>query len=120
MDYSLCYKGFPNMVEGYSDANWITDNETVKSTSGYIFLLGGAAILWGSKKQTIISRSSMESKLIALDITCTEAEWIKSLLMDMPLEKKPLPALSIYYYCKAIIDLVNQSHTNRKMNTTYM
>ncbi|CAL8089136.1 unnamed protein product [Prunus armeniaca] len=44
MDYSLCYKGFPNVVEGYSDANWITDNEEVKSTSGYIFLLGGAEI----------------------------------------------------------------------------
>ncbi|BBH07001.1 transposable element gene [Prunus dulcis] len=41
MDYSLCYKGFPNVVEGYSDANWITDNEELKSTSGYIFLLGG-------------------------------------------------------------------------------
>ncbi|BBH06862.1 transposable element gene [Prunus dulcis] len=74
IDYSLCYKGFPNVVEGYSDANWITDNEEVKSTSGYIFLLGGAAISWGSKKQTIISRSTMESELIALDTTCTEAE----------------------------------------------
>ncbi|BBH02980.1 transposable element gene [Prunus dulcis] len=116
IDYSLCYKGFPNVVEGYSDANWITDNEEVKSTSGYIFLLGGAAISWGSKKQTIISRSTMESELIALDTTCTEAEWIKSLLMDMPMVEKPLPALSIHCDCKATIDLVKQSHTNRKMN----
>ncbi|KAI5350367.1 hypothetical protein L3X38_003258 [Prunus dulcis] len=116
IDYSLCYKGFPNVIEGYSDANWITDNEEVKSTSGYIFLLGGAAISWGSKKQTIISRSTMESELIALDTTCTEAEWIKSLLMDMPMVEKPLPALSIHCDCKATIDLVKQSHTNRKMN----
>ncbi|BBN67388.1 hypothetical protein Prudu_63S000500 [Prunus dulcis] len=66
---------------------------------------GGAAISWGSKKQTIISRSTMESELIALDTTCTEAEWIKSLLMDMPLVEKPLPALSIHCDCKATIDL---------------
>ncbi|BBN68596.1 transposable element gene [Prunus dulcis] len=77
IDYSLCYKGFPNVVEGYSDANWITDNEEVKSTSGYIFLLGGAAISWGSKKQTIISRSTMESELIALDTTCTELNGLR-------------------------------------------
>jgi len=109
-------KGFSNVVERYSDANWIIDNEEVKSTSGYIFLLGGATISWGSKKQTIISRSTMESELIALDITCTEAEWIKSLLMDMPLVEKPLHALSIHCDCKATIDLVKQSHTNRKMN----
>ncbi|KAM2709368.1 hypothetical protein EV2_047063 [Malus domestica] len=48
MDYSIHYKGFPYVVEGYSDANWITDSSEVKSTSGYVFLLGGAAISWGS------------------------------------------------------------------------
>ncbi|KAI5350436.1 hypothetical protein L3X38_003327 [Prunus dulcis] len=58
----------------------------------------------------------MEYKLIALDTTCTEAEWIKSLLMDVPLVEKPLPALSIHCDCKATRDLVKQSHTNRKMN----
>ncbi|KAI5322517.1 hypothetical protein L3X38_031589 [Prunus dulcis] len=77
---------------------------------------GGAAISWGSKKQKIISRSTIESELIALDTTCTEAEWIKSLLMDMPMVEKPLPALSIHCDCKTTIDLVKQSHTNRKMN----
>ncbi|CAL2246162.1 unnamed protein product [Prunus armeniaca] len=47
----------------------------------------------------------MESELIASDITCTETEWIKSLLMDMPMVEKPLPALSIHYDYKATIDL---------------
>jgi hypothetical protein len=116
LDYSLCYKGFPNVVEGYSDANWITDNEDVKSTSGYIFLLGGGAISWGSKKQTIITRSTTQSELVALDVTCTEAKWIKSLLMEIPLVEKPLPAISIHCDCNAVIDLLKQSHTNQKMN----
>lgn len=40
LDYSICYKGFPCVVEGYSDANWITDSSDVKSTLGYVFLLG--------------------------------------------------------------------------------
>ena len=74
LDYSLCFSGFRNVVEGYSDANWITNNLDVKSTTGYIFMLGGAAISWDSKKQTVISRSTTESKLIALDTTCIEAE----------------------------------------------
>ena len=68
LDYSLYYKGFPSVVEGFSDANWITDSLDIKSTIGYIFLLGGAAISRGSKKQTIISRSTMEAKLISLEI----------------------------------------------------
>ena len=31
------------MVEGYSDANWISDSQETKSTSGYILTLGGVA-----------------------------------------------------------------------------
>jgi hypothetical protein len=36
-------------------------------TSGYIFTLGGVAISWMSYKQTILTRSTMEEKLVALD-----------------------------------------------------
>ncbi|KAK8951607.1 hypothetical protein KSP39_PZI003606 [Platanthera zijinensis] len=43
-DYSLVYPGFPDVLEGYSDANWVTDSLDVKSMIGYVFLLGGAAI----------------------------------------------------------------------------
>ena len=34
IDYGLCYGGFPNILEGFSDANWIFDSDEVKSTSG--------------------------------------------------------------------------------------
>ena len=115
-DYSLIYKGFPAVIEGYSDAKWITDSLDIKSTTGYIFVLGGAAVSWGSKKQTIISRSTMEAELIALDTTCTEAEWIKNLLAEIPLVSKPMPAISIHCDSKAVIESVRQSHLNKKMN----
>ncbi|CAA7061586.1 unnamed protein product [Microthlaspi erraticum] len=42
MDYGLCYGGFPSVLEGYSDASWITNVEDHTSTSGWVFLLGGA------------------------------------------------------------------------------
>ena len=106
LDYSLYYKGFPSVVEGFSDANWITDSLDIKFTIGYIFLLGEEAISRGSKKQTIISTSTMEAKLIALDTTCTEAEWIKSLLLDIPLLNKPIPAISLHCDNKVVIELV--------------
>ena len=38
------YGQYPPILEGYSDANWIADFEQSKSTSGYVFTLGGAAI----------------------------------------------------------------------------
>ncbi len=43
---------------GYSDADWAGDLDDRKSTSGYLFMLGGAAISWKSKKQTAVALST--------------------------------------------------------------
>jgi len=37
---------------GYSDADWGGDYNDYKSTTGYLFLLGGTAVTWKSKKQS--------------------------------------------------------------------
>jgi len=42
--YALYYSGYPPTVDGYSDASWCSDIGNSKSTSGYVFTLGGAAI----------------------------------------------------------------------------
>ena len=40
---------------GFSDSDWGGDLDDRKSTSGYIFQLGGTAISWRSKKQTCVA-----------------------------------------------------------------
>ncbi|XP_062112497.1 secreted RxLR effector protein 161-like [Humulus lupulus] len=60
-DYGLNYTRDPAVLEGYTDASWISDIHNSKGTSGYVFTLGGAAISWKSLKQTVITRSTMES-----------------------------------------------------------
>ncbi|GKE12584.1 zinc finger, CCHC-type containing protein [Tanacetum coccineum] len=44
MNYGLSYVGFPSVIEGYSDASWITNSEDHTSTTGWVFLLGGGVI----------------------------------------------------------------------------
>ncbi|GKB47299.1 zinc finger, CCHC-type containing protein [Tanacetum coccineum] len=66
-----------------------------KLNSGWVFLLGGGAILWASKKQTCITGSTMESEFAALAAVCKEAEWLKNLLLEMPLWSKPIASISI-------------------------
>jgi hypothetical protein len=46
MYYGVLYSGYPMVLEGYIDASWTTDNDDYKSTSGWIFTLGGGAISW--------------------------------------------------------------------------
>uniref|UniRef100_A0A2N9HGJ4 Uncharacterized protein n=1 Tax=Fagus sylvatica TaxID=28930 RepID=A0A2N9HGJ4_FAGSY len=57
---------YPAVLEGYSDANWVTSVGDNKSTSGWIFTLGG------------------------------EAEWLRNMLYDIELWPQPMSAISIY------------------------
>ena len=92
----LYYINFPLVLEGYTDASWITSASDNKITSGWVFTLGGRAISWASKKQTCISYSTMESEFIALAAVGKKAEWIKNLLLDIKLWPQPIPAISLY------------------------
>ncbi|KAL0283564.1 UNVERIFIED_CONTAM: Retrovirus-related Pol polyprotein from transposon TNT 1-94 [Sesamum radiatum] len=60
------------------DANGSADRDEHKSTSGYAFLLGGAAITWCSKKQPCISLSTMEAEYVACTSAVQEAIWLDS------------------------------------------
>ena len=44
MNYGLYYNGFPSVLEGFSDANQISDSDDMKSTSGYVFTIGGSVV----------------------------------------------------------------------------
>ncbi|CAL8086908.1 unnamed protein product [Prunus armeniaca] len=67
MNFGLKYSGFLAVLEGYSDANWISDSDEMKSTSGYVFTIGGGVVSCKSSKQMCIARSTMESEFIALE-----------------------------------------------------
>ncbi|GJW41363.1 zinc finger, CCHC-type containing protein [Tanacetum coccineum] len=74
--YGLHYDRYSSIIEGYNDANWISDIKDSRSTSGYVFTLGGAAISWKSSKQTVIAKSTTKSEFIALNKCREEAEWL--------------------------------------------
>ncbi|GJX56434.1 zinc finger, CCHC-type containing protein [Tanacetum coccineum] len=84
------------VLEGYTDASWTSNTEDNSSTSGWVFLLGGGAISWASKKQTCITGSTMESEFMALAAAGKEAEWLKNLLLEIPLWVKPIAPISIH------------------------
>ncbi|XP_024010264.1 uncharacterized protein LOC112085292 [Eutrema salsugineum] len=83
--YGLHYGKEAAVLEGYSDANCVSDSKNSKSTSAYVFKLGGAAVSWKSSKQTLLARSTMESEFIVRDKAAEEAERLQNFLEDIPL-----------------------------------
>ncbi|GJX84111.1 zinc finger, CCHC-type containing protein [Tanacetum coccineum] len=103
MNYGLSYVRFPSVLEGYSDASLINHVEDSSSTSGWVFLLGGGAISWVSKKQTCITDSTMEYEFVALVAAGKEAEWLRNLIHKIPIWPKPISP--IYIHCDSAATL---------------
>nr|GEU43387.1 zinc finger, CCHC-type [Tanacetum cinerariifolium] len=90
------------VMSGYSDASWISHVKDSSSMSGWVFLLGGGAISWASKKQTCITGSTIESEFVAL-ATAGKEEWLRNLIHEIPIWLKPIA--SIFIHCDSAATL---------------
>ena len=69
---------------------------------------------WKSSKQTCIARSTMESELIALEKACSEAEWLRNLLANLPISSHLPPSIYVHCDCQAAIARVKSKIYNGK------
>ena len=68
-----------------------------KSTSGYVFTLGGVAISWRSIKQSCIVDSTMEAKYVVASKAAKEAVWLRKFLMKLGVISKVVDPMILYY-----------------------
>ena len=101
--FGLSYWGYPTILSGYYDANWISDTDEVKSTSEYMFTLVERVVSWKLFKLTCIVRFIIESKLVALEKGGSEAKWLRSLLVDLTLFTNSIASVCICCDCQAAI-----------------
>jgi hypothetical protein len=118
MNLGIKYTGFPSVLEGFSDANWISDSDQMKSTSGYVFTLAGGVVSWRSSKQTVSTHSTKEAELVALDSAALEAEWLRYLLSGLPILAKPIPVVLVYCDNTSVLLKVN-SRKDKKILEAY-
>ena len=106
--YSLLLSSFsPLELRAYSNVDWVGDPIDCKSTTGYCIFLGDSLISWKSKKQVVVSRTSIKAKYRAMAFTTCEIVWLRWLLSDMGVILSCLTPL----YCdnKSVIQIVHNS-----------
>ena len=79
----LVYQAEDFLPVGYTVSDFQSDRNNSKSTSSYVFTLGGGAIAWRSVKQKCVSDSTMEVEYVAAFEAAKEAVWLKNFLMDL-------------------------------------
>ena len=74
-------------MRGFVDASY-ADNygnnlDNRRSTTGFVFMLGGAAISWSSKRQAVVACSTTESEYIAAYTATREAICLRRMLIEL-------------------------------------
>jgi len=78
-------------VGGYSDADYASDSDTRRSTTGFVFILNGGAISWNIRLQPTVAVSTTEAEYMASAQAVRKALWLKKLLGDFGIKVGAMP-----------------------------
>ncbi len=73
----------PNTLWGYVDSDWAGCPDSRRSTSGFVFMLNGAAISWRSKRQPTVALSSAEAEFISASAMVQEVIYLRKFLANL-------------------------------------
>lgn len=90
----ITYGNGEEKLIGYCDADWASDMDLRRSTTGYIFTSFGGAISWSTKRQPTIALSTTEAEYMSLVAATQEGIWIKQFLEEI--QNYPLNAIKIF------------------------
>ena len=84
----LTFRGSENppVLTGFSDSDYAGCVDSRKSTTGYVFFLGGAPVSWTSSLQPIVATSSTYAEYIALCSSAQECMYLREVMTDMGIE----------------------------------
>jgi hypothetical protein len=105
----LCFGLDELEIKGFTDADFAGDTDDRKSTSRYVFLFGGTAVSWLSKRQGCVAKYTMEAEYIA----CSIAVWIKCFVDSLKLD---IQDRSVNVFCdnKSPISLIKKGANSSK------
>ncbi|GJT45494.1 uncharacterized mitochondrial protein-like protein, partial [Tanacetum coccineum] len=78
-------------LTAYADADHAGCQDTRRSTSGCMQLLGDRLVSWSSKRQKSVAISSTEAEYIAMSGCCAQILWMRSQLTDYGLGFNKIP-----------------------------
>jgi len=115
---SIYYNGNETLV-GYSDSDWGGDESTRRSTSGFIFLLGNAPIVWKSQTQKCVTLSSAEAECVSL-IECTKhALKLRKIIKEITNKELNIKIFVDNNACKAMVEIENARGRIKHMDIKY-
>jgi hypothetical protein len=109
------------ILSAYCDSDHITDVDTRRSISAYFILCGTDIIAWRSSFQTVVSHSSTESELMAIDLSVRRLQALRWLFDKLGgVVKAPT---TVFIDCPSAIVMSEnpiQNHRNCHIHARYV
>ncbi|CAI7899094.1 unnamed protein product [Closterium sp. NIES-54] len=96
----------PVVLTGHTDASWVDDLATQRSSQGYTFSLGSDSVSWRSTRSSSVLSSSCEAEIYVGAMAAQELRWLTHLLTD--LGERPRSSPILYIDNKAMIALCRE------------
>ena len=87
-DLPLCFGRSKLTVQGFVDADFAGDQDTRKSTTGYVFMVGSTAVSWVSRLQKIVTLSTTEAEYVAVTEAAKEMIWLNGFMEELGLKQE--------------------------------
>ncbi|KAF3662318.1 putative lysosomal alpha-glucosidase-like [Capsicum annuum] len=95
-DYMLVFHSRDLIPIGHTDSDFQLDKDSRKSTSEYVFTLGGGVIVWKSIKQSCVADSTMKVEYVVSSKTPKEVVWLDNFLKELGVVLSVLISLPLY------------------------
>ena len=94
VDFGIVYRRGESTLTGYCDADFSSCVDTSRSNGGYVFLYGGGAVSWSSKRQQVVALSTCEAEYMAMNLATREGVWGIQLMEELGFGQRPITLLS--------------------------
>ena len=83
--HGICYRSKPGdlKLSAFCDADWGSDKDNRRSTSGVMVMINDSPVIFKSKLRNSVSLSTAEAEYVALSLCIQEILWTKRILMEM-------------------------------------
>lgn len=111
-DHGLVYFANNDDLKVYVDADWGSDPENRKSTTGYVIKYQGSPISWKSKKQQTVALLSTEAEYMAITEVVKEVLWLLQVFEELQISiSKPV---KIYEDNRSAMLLAEHPHVHQR------
>jgi hypothetical protein len=114
-DHMLTYRRSDKLeVIGYTDSDFGGCQDSMKSTSGYIYMLAGGAVSWKSAKQSLVASSTMAAEFVACHEASNHGVWLRNFVTRLRIVESIERPLKLYCDNNSAVLYANNNRSSSK------